>query len=428
MPVYIVTGKLGGGKSLVSVSRIKLYLDRGAKVATNLDLFLLPMFHRNARNLNVVRLPDKPKISDLESIGCGNDSYDESKNGLLVLDECATWFNSRTWNEKDRKPVNDWFLHARKLGWDVLLIIQNITILDSQARDAIAEHTVFCKRLDRFSVPLLSPLWKMLTGSRLPGPKIHVARVVYGISDDDPLVERWLTQGTRLHRCYDTKQAFRSDYPHGPYSLLTPWHLRGRYFTWSKEKIMQFARVMSRRYRSALILGAGVFVGMVGSLVAAPYMLASMQERAEALHSMPAELPVLATQPEVAQPQVDAIATESAPVEPTSLAGRFAGYRIAAFLANGSRKIYQVHGGNGETLTDDQLRALGYLVLPVSECELLVATTASLSEKTSIFAPGCVVKESGKQSDLSAMPYFQGTKQHITSLITRSPSNARTEP
>lgn len=191
---------------------------------------------------------------------------------------------------------------------------------------------------------------------------------------------------------------------------------------------MQFARVMSRRYRSALILGAGVFVGMVGSLVAAPYMLASMQERAEALHSMPAELPVLATQPEVAQPQVDAIATESAPVEPTSLAGRFAGYRIAAFLANGSRKIYQVHGGNGETLTDDQLRALGYLVLPVSECELLVATTASLSEKTSIFAPGCVVKESGKQSDLSAMPYFQGTKQHITSLITRSPSNARTEP
>lgn len=45
----------------------------------------------------MIRLPDKPSLNDLLAIGVGNTSYDESRNGLLVLDECGTWFNSRSW-------------------------------------------------------------------------------------------------------------------------------------------------------------------------------------------------------------------------------------------------------------------------------------------------------------------------------------------
>nr|WP_250114634.1 zonular occludens toxin domain-containing protein [Escherichia coli] len=26
--------------------------------------------------------------------------------------------------DKDRQPVIDWFLHARKLGWDIIFLIQ----------------------------------------------------------------------------------------------------------------------------------------------------------------------------------------------------------------------------------------------------------------------------------------------------------------
>ena len=40
MAVYAVTGKLGSGKSLVSVSRISDALIKNLKVATNLDINL----------------------------------------------------------------------------------------------------------------------------------------------------------------------------------------------------------------------------------------------------------------------------------------------------------------------------------------------------------------------------------------------------
>ncbi|GAL09053.1 hypothetical protein JCM19233_18 [Vibrio astriarenae] len=117
-------GKIRAGKSLTSVGRIRDAFERGAPVATNLDINLKNMLGRDKKNTRLYRLPDKPQLIDLEAIGNGNTTYDEAKNGLLVLDECGTWFNSRTWNDKSRQDVINWFLHARKLGWDLIFIVQ----------------------------------------------------------------------------------------------------------------------------------------------------------------------------------------------------------------------------------------------------------------------------------------------------------------
>ncbi|MBY0545150.1 MAG: hypothetical protein K2Q14_06335 [Gammaproteobacteria bacterium] len=94
MAVYAITGKLGSGKSLVSVGRIMDYLAKGRPVATNLNLYLDKYFGQRSK-AHYVRLPDIPTVQDLQAIGKGNDSLDESKNGLLVLDECGVFFNSR---------------------------------------------------------------------------------------------------------------------------------------------------------------------------------------------------------------------------------------------------------------------------------------------------------------------------------------------
>jgi hypothetical protein len=72
MAVYFVTGKLGGGKSLVSVSRIKLALLKGSPIATNIDINLKNMVGRQAKNTRIFRLPDKPTVSDFDAIGKGN--------------------------------------------------------------------------------------------------------------------------------------------------------------------------------------------------------------------------------------------------------------------------------------------------------------------------------------------------------------------
>ncbi len=40
MAVYVITGKLGGGKSIASVSKVRDYLNEDRIVATNIDLKL----------------------------------------------------------------------------------------------------------------------------------------------------------------------------------------------------------------------------------------------------------------------------------------------------------------------------------------------------------------------------------------------------
>src|SRR5690606_41824258 len=59
-------------------------------------------------------------------------------------------------SDKGRTAVIDWCLHARKLGWDIIFIVQNISIVDKQARLALGEHLVICRRLDRKSTRLNS--------------------------------------------------------------------------------------------------------------------------------------------------------------------------------------------------------------------------------------------------------------------------------
>lgn len=294
MSVYIVTGKLGNGKTLVSVGRIRDAIRAGCKVATNLDINLLSMFHKNARNINLMRIPDKPTIDDLNAIGKGYDGadYDESKFGLLVLDECGTWFNSRNWQDKTRKDVNDWFLHARKLGWHVYIIIQDISMLDSQARDAIGELLVVCRRLDKLRVPLIGGLFKTLTGFNLTFPRIHRAKVTYA---DGLISDIWVYRGDDLFSCYDTRQSFIQNYPHHTHSVLPPWHTHGRYsvpMTWSR--FMRITKIYWKRFASPVALATGLLLGAFIMLVTRQPQLvssASAQEQTPLVYN-PLPLPV----------------------------------------------------------------------------------------------------------------------------------------
>ncbi len=238
MAVFFVTGKLGSGKTLVTVGKIKDYLMQGKKVATNLDLNIEKLVKRNSKN-TFYRLPDKPRPSDFDAIGRGSDSIDESTYGIIVLDECATWLNARTWNDKERKGFIDFMLHARKLGWDVYIIIQNIELIDRQLRIALCEHLVVCRRLDRMKIPFITNVVKFFTGERVTMPKIHTAKVFYGDTESSVVSDRWTYQGRHLYDAYDTRQSFQDDMLiHGDnevdmralYTGISRWHVEGRYF------------------------------------------------------------------------------------------------------------------------------------------------------------------------------------------------------
>lgn len=338
MSVYIVTGKLGNGKTLVTVGRIRDALRAGCRIATNLDINLKNMFGRHAKNINLMRIPDKPTIDDLNAIGKGYEGrdYDESKFGILVLDECGTWFNSRNWQDKTRKDVNDWFLHARKLGWHVYIIIQDISMLDSQARDAIGELLVTCKRLDKIRVPFIAPLVKAITGINLTMPRIHRAKVTYA---DGLVSDVWVYRGNDLFQCYDTRQSFIQNYPHGTHSLLTPWHLYGRHavqMNW--RNILRITKIYWKRFASPVSLATGLLLGAFAML----------------LHSQPALVAEVAP----VQPIQDQL-HQAPPVQQSN--NPFAGASIYVVGDLSGQLLFQVDlGKQSFGITEGELRDIGF--------------------------------------------------------------------
>lgn len=373
MTVYVVTGRLGAGKTLCAVGRIRDKLRAGCIVATNLDLRLHKLLGPDVRDCRVLRIPDKPARSDLDAIGIGNTRYDEDHNGLLVLDELGTWFNSRGWQDKSRAGVIDWFLHARKLGWDLILIIQHIDLMDSQARVAIAEMLAVCRRIDRISIPVIGSILKLFWGERVPLPRVHIASVRYGTEHNALIFDRWVYRGTELFAAYDTRQVFLEDYQHGVHSVLPPWYTHGRYKrprTW--EWYMRMTRIVWRRFSRPTALAAGVALGVlvVGGVAVADLKRSSLEHRAAAKVWQDAVDAVPVGSTAAAQPVPAVLAVPDALGMVT---GVLAGRRIVGYVQQGARYSYLLGvPGSGDMVTSDDLRAAGYSVSSGGPCRVTV--------------------------------------------------------
>ncbi len=231
MSDYANKKKKGTGKSKHAIKVMRdRYLSRGRVVATNLDVNLSAMFGKFSKK-TYVRVPDKPAAFDLLAAGHGNpDSYDEEKNGGLFLDEMATWLNTRSFSDKGRTDTLDFFAHGRKFGWDTFYIMQDVGQVDKQLRESFIEYTVRHRRYDRVKIPMVGNLLGMLFGERAAYlPRFHVATTRAGTNPQDLQTDNTWFKGDDLHGCYDTRQIFRPDYPHGTFTQLSPWHLEGRY-------------------------------------------------------------------------------------------------------------------------------------------------------------------------------------------------------
>ena len=123
-------------------------------------------------------------------MGKGSDSPDESTFGCLVLDEPDASMNTRNWDDKDRKEIIKFFLHTRKLGWEVYLLVQHIDMLDKQLRNAVVEPLVVCKRLDRVKIPFIGSLLQ-IAGFSGKFMKLYVAFIKYGKSNHAQVMSRW---------------------------------------------------------------------------------------------------------------------------------------------------------------------------------------------------------------------------------------------
>src|SRR5687768_10855219 len=103
----VVTGKLGSGKSLYSISHAWSYFKDGRKVVANFPIDFSTKYPTKKSLKNSVRvLPDLPTPQDLIDLGVGGEY--EHTAGLIIIDEAARWLNSRDWGDKNRKEIIDW--------------------------------------------------------------------------------------------------------------------------------------------------------------------------------------------------------------------------------------------------------------------------------------------------------------------------------
>jgi len=226
--VYFVTGGLGSGKGLAAVGKIREYARNGYPIAGNIDLYLDKLCNDINSKTTYTRIPDRPTVLDLMSLGYANTGYDPYENGLLVLDELATWFNARSWQEKGRKELIDWFVHARKYGWDIIFMVQDIDVLDKQLLGSLMDYHVPMTDLSKINIPVIGGLWRNYNkkGRPLTFPKIHRGVVMY---KNLVKADAWTFRARDLYNAYDTKQIFIENYPHGAHCQLSRWHLEGRY-------------------------------------------------------------------------------------------------------------------------------------------------------------------------------------------------------
>lgn len=289
MAVYVITGKLGSGKTIAAVGRMQEYLFAGRKVVTNIDINLAELIGRNKKTATMYRLPDVPTAADLEAIGQGSDSSAEETFGGIFIDEAARFLNTRNFQDKGRANFIDWLVHARKLRWDVYIIIQHVNALDKQIRDMFAEHIVTCMRLDRLTIPVIGHITGLL-GLPLRLPKMHYAAVRYGSGQASFVVERWMYTGRSLYPAFNTEQKFNLSESCGLYQVLPPWYSHGRYPR--VRDYFGFFRKLSTA-KASRFFWAGLIAGVAAVAVAAPAVFSGPAQQSGVSESVPASAPVV---------------------------------------------------------------------------------------------------------------------------------------
>lgn len=153
-PINYIVGPLGSGKSYMATKiAFEQFLVKGKPVLMNYRLYgnwpkTVAEWKANKYRSADSRYVRRQKASQLvwffkstrDVVGVAPPGDpDQEQRGLLVMDEQGLQMNAREWKEHG-KDVLGWFTNMRKLGWVVLVITQDISLIDSQIRKLGAQE------------------------------------------------------------------------------------------------------------------------------------------------------------------------------------------------------------------------------------------------------------------------------------------------
>lgn len=228
--IYFVNGRPGGGKSLAMAELIYKQLKHGRNVIANFDINM-DYFKRcrhpeklgkfiyvtNAELTTQAYLNMDAKIKKFSYIdglwGFALNFHDFTIKGqkferqtLIVLDECAGLFNSRTFNARDRLTWLDFFSKHRKLGYTVYLIAQDDSQIDKQVREMFHKQ-IECRCVT--SMKLFGKFLALLCGGNL---FIRITRdytLMKPMRKKDSKEYSQFYTGRKFYDFYDSYELFR---------------------------------------------------------------------------------------------------------------------------------------------------------------------------------------------------------------------------
>lgn len=162
--IYFYSGRPGSGKSLHCAKMIDQYHRRGRNVICNFEVnqdFWKKKKCKKNDMLNDYALVKEVSNTELtvDFLMDFADKYHKrnsrgqiiEKQTLLIIDECQTMFNSRSWNQKGRSAWVIFFTQHRKFGYTVILVSQHKDLIDKQIRH-IFQHDYEHRNVKNFKV------------------------------------------------------------------------------------------------------------------------------------------------------------------------------------------------------------------------------------------------------------------------------------
>lgn len=200
MAVYLLTGALGGGKTIFGVLKLSEYFRKGRVVATNVKIN--PSHHLFSETISadpkIIQLPSVPKFDDLVDLGYGDLNQDVTKPGCLLLDEAGYWLNARNWQNKGQNQLIEWFLMSRKLCWDIYLVVQDDSQLDKQIRETCISYNIFSRTFFKhLGISVCRAGSNNSNGVRVPvlWRKFWIRKRLYGSYDTQQIYSNNLNSG-----------------------------------------------------------------------------------------------------------------------------------------------------------------------------------------------------------------------------------------
>jgi len=148
-------------------------------------------------------------------------------------------------------------LHARKFRWHVIFIVQNVDAIDKQLKKSLFEYVLICKRLNKIPVPFINFFSKLIFSKPVTLPDVHLGITKLGTEQHAAIVDRKFYRCHDLYAAYRTGQVFSHDElitndneiidMRAPYTMLSAWHIKGRYELTLKQRIIKFINNLFNR-------------------------------------------------------------------------------------------------------------------------------------------------------------------------------------